>query len=387
MLEYLRKKSFKKSLWLSGIGLIAGIVLLVIFGPDCLKVMKGPMDFKDLTADDLAKKPYVVIDYDFNYGCFAEETSTQTQNGRKISSHSSGMVYAITIPDIRSYFKSGDTMEFMGIYFGSRYYDDLEVIEDNMSNFSEKYDEWYNDYSMTNEELFSTLDKYLTVKGQVLPMDDTMLYYYKDMFEDYGYSGDEIRELCHPYYIKVDGMQHGSVVSVCMFAGLGLVLVILMIILMVYVANGGYLKSMKKALAKKGSAELERVCAEFDSGVDFNKDLKVGRTYIIDSGSMVPKVVSLQDCIWAYMQVTKNKQYFITVSTTYSVTFRSKNKEFNSVLVKNKDDAMRLLDLVHERFPGIILGYSDELAFLYKSDMNQFLALYQQNENASGAQM
>lgn len=24
---------------------------------------------------------------------------------------------------------------------------------------------------------------------------------------------------------------------------------------------------------------------------------------------------------------------------------------------------MRLLDLVHERFPGIILGYSDELAF------------------------
>ena len=39
-------------------------------------------------------------------------------------------------------------MEFMGIYFGSRYYDDLEVIEDNMSNFSEKYDEWYNDYSI-----------------------------------------------------------------------------------------------------------------------------------------------------------------------------------------------------------------------------------------------
>lgn len=128
---------------MTGIGLIAGIVLLVIFGPDCLKVLKGPMDFKNLTADDLAKKPYVVIDYDFNYGCFAEETSTQTQNGRKISSHSSGMVYAITIPDIRSYFKSGDTMEFMGIYFGSRYYDDLEVIEDNMSNFSEKYDEWY----------------------------------------------------------------------------------------------------------------------------------------------------------------------------------------------------------------------------------------------------
>lgn len=161
----------------------------------------------------------------------------------------------------------------------------------------------------------------------------------------------------------------------------------MMIILMVYVANGGYLKSMKKALARKGSAELERVCAEFDSGVDFNKDLKVGRTYIIDSGSMVPKIVSLQDCIWAYMQVTKNKQYFITVSTTYSVTFRSKNKEINSVLVKNKDDAMRLLDLVHERFPGIILGYSDELAFLYKSDMNQFLALYQQNEDASGSQM
>ena len=102
MLEYLRKKSFRKSLWLTGIGLIAGIVLLVIFGPDCLKVLKGPMDFKDLTADDLEKKPYVVIDYDFNYGCFAEETSTQTQNGIKISSHSSGMVYAITIPDIRS---------------------------------------------------------------------------------------------------------------------------------------------------------------------------------------------------------------------------------------------------------------------------------------------
>ena len=372
MLEYLRKKSFKKSLWLTGIGLIAGIVLLVIFGPDCLKVLKGPMDFKDLTADDLEKKPYVVIYYDFNYGCFAEETSTQTRNGRKISSRSAGMVYAITIPDIRSYFESGDTMEFMGIYFGSKYYDDLEVIEDNINDFSDKYDEWYNNYSMTNEELFSTLDKYLTVKGQVLPMDNTMLYYYKDMFEEYGYSSDEIMELCHPYYIKVDGMQHGSVVSVCIFAGLGLVLIILMIVLMVYAANGGYLKSMKKALEKKGSAELERVCAEFDSGVDFNKDLKVGRNYIIDSGSTVPKVVSLQDCIWAYMQVTKNKQYFVTVSTTYSVTFRSKNKEINSVLVRNKDDAMRLLDLVHERFPGIILGYSNDLEFLYKSDMNQF---------------
>ena len=207
------------------------------------------------------------------------------------------------------------------------------------------------------------------------------------MFEEYGYSSDEIMELCHPYYIKVDNMQHGSVVSVCIFAGLGLALIILMIVLMVYAANGGYLKSMKKFLAKKGSAELERVCAEFDSGVDFNKDLKVGRSYIIDSGSMVPKVVGLQDCIWAYMQVTKNKQYFVTVSTTYSVTFRSKNKEIKSVLVRNKDDAMRLLDLVHERFPGIILGYSNDLEFLYKSDMNQFLSLYQQNEDASRTQM
>lgn len=387
MLEYLRKKSFRKSLWLSGIGLIAGIVLLVIFGPDCLKVLMGPVDFENLTADDLAKKPYVVIDYDFNYGCFAEETSTQTRNGRKISSRSSGMVYAITIPDIRSYFESGDQMEFMGIYFDSRYYDDLEVIEDNMSDFSEKYDEWYNDYSMTNEELFSTLDNYLTVKGQVLPMDSTMLYYYKDMFEDYGYTSDEIRDLCHPYYIKVDGMQHGGTISVCIFAFLGLLLVVLMIIQMIYVARGGYLKSMKKALAKKGPAELEKVCAEYETAVVYNKDLKVGRNYIIDSGSMVPKVLCLQDYVWAYMQVTKNKQYFITVSTTYSVTFRGRNKETQNVLVKDKDGAMRLLDLVHERYPGIVLGYSDDLAFLYKSDMNRFLALYQQNEDAVGAGM
>lgn len=387
MLEYLRKKSFKKSLWLSGIGLIAGIVLLVIFGPDCLKVLKGPMDFKNLTADDLEKKPYVVIDYDFNYGCFAEETSTQTRNGVKVSSRSSGMVYAITIPDIRSYFNSGDTMEFMGIYFGSKYYDDLEVIEDNVSNFSEKYDEWYNDFSMTNEELFSTLDKYLTVKGQVLPMDDTMLYYYNDMFEDYDYSSDEIRELCHPYYIKVDGMQHGSIVSVCIFAGLGLVLVILMIILMIYGAKGGYLKSMKKALDQKGPAELERVSAEFETAISFGKNMRIGQNYIIDSSSMVPKVIRLQDFIWAYMQVTKNKQYFVTVSTNYSVVFRGRNKEMVSVLVKNKEEAAQFLDLVHERYPGIILGYSDQLAFLYKSDMNQFLALYQQNEDASRAQV
>ena len=121
----MRKKSFRKSLWLTGIGLIAGIVLLVIFGPDCLKVLKGPMDFKDLTADDLEKKPYVVIDYDFNYGCFAGNFHADPERQKKYF-HSSGMVYAITIPDIRSYFKSGDTMEFMGIYFGSRYYDDLE---------------------------------------------------------------------------------------------------------------------------------------------------------------------------------------------------------------------------------------------------------------------
>ena len=387
MLEYLRKKSFKKSLWLTGIGLIAGIVLLVIFGPDCLKVLKGPVDFKNITEDDFEKKPYVVIDYDFNYGCFAEETSTTTRNGIEISSHSSGAVYAIPVSDIRSYFESGDTLEFMGIYFGSDYYDDLQVIDDNMNDFNAKYDEWYNDFSMTNKELFSTLDSYLTVKGQVLPMDSTMFDYFEGMFAEYGYSGDEISKFCHPYYIKVDGMQHGSVVSVCIFAGLGLALIILMIVLMVYAANGGYLKSMKKALAKKGSSELERVCAEFDSGVNFNKNLKVGRSYIIDSGSMVPKVVSLQDCIWAYMQVTKNKQYFVTVSTTYSVTFRSKNKEINSVLTRNKDDAMRLLDLVHQRFPGIILGYSNDLEFLYKSDMNQFLALYQQNEEASRAQM
>lgn len=385
MLEYLRKKSFKKSLWLSGIGLIAGIVLLVIFGPDCLKVLKGPMDFKNLTADDLEKKPYVVIDYDFNYGCFAEETSTQTRNGVKVSSRSSGMVYAITIPDIRSYFESGDTMEFMGIYFGSKYYDDLEVIEDNINDFSEKYDEWYNDYSMTNKELFSTLDKYLTVKGQVLPMDSTMLYYYKDMFEEYGYTDKEIEELCHPYYIKVDGMQHGSVMTVCIFAFVGLILVILMIILMIYGAKGGYLKSMKKALDQKGPAELERVSAEFETAISFGKNLKIGQNYIIDSSSMVPRVIRLQDFIWAYMQVTKNKQYFVTVSTNYSVVFRGRNKEMISVLVKNEEEAARFLDLVHERYPGIILGYSDELAFLYKSDMNKFMDVYRQNEEAARA--
>ena len=382
MLEKLKKRSVAKILPLAIILMIIGAVLLVIFGPDCIKVIKGPVPFESLTKDDLKNKDYVVIDYDYNFGSFAEETSTTTRNGVKVSEKSSGVMYAIPIGNIRDYYDSSENIQFMGIYFSSKYYNDLLKIDNNMADFNQKYEEWYYDYTMTNEELFSTLDEYLTVKGQILPMNSEMKSYYRELFEDYNFSADEINEACAFYYIKTDHMESGSITAVIIWSIVGLLLILSMIALLIYAFTGGFQKGMIKALNAKGASELEKVSAEYETGIPVNKDIRLGRNYIINSTSAKSSVVYLKDYVWAYMEETKNKQYFITVSTTYTVKFLGRGKEVCIIPIKNKEMALDLLNKVHERFPAMILGFSNDLEFLYKSDRNAFLNLYEDRMNS-----
>jgi hypothetical protein len=100
---------------------------------------------------------------------------------------------------------------------------------------------------------------------------------------------------------------------------------------------------------------------------------RVSQNWILVSETFGVSICQISEIVWAYKKVTKRSINFIPTGKTYSATvFRRSGSYFR---VDGREKEMdHLLHLIASRAPWALLGYSDEVDKLTRSNWQAFVA-------------
>lgn len=137
-----------------------------------------------------------------------------------------------------------------------------------------------------------------------------------------------------------------------------------------------------KALAPYGNPEA--VAALIDEEIEQEgfaaiRRLVLTKGWLLWKRAFSLKVVPLEDVLWIYKNVTRQRVNYIPVGKTYSLRVHFKNQNFWAVGMKQKE-VDRAVAAIGERAPNAIAGYSDQLKYMWEKDFSAFIDASQQKE-------
>lgn len=95
--------------------------------------------------------------------------------------------------------------------------------------------------------------------------------------------------------------------------------------------------------------------------------------WLVQQGFMNLNLVPLDSIAWTYKKVTTTKAYgVVTTNVTYELILRTTGGQSVSVQCK-EDEVMRIMELVYERVPWVMVGYDKELETLFNTRRAEFL--------------
>lgn len=360
MLEKLKKKSIMKTLPGVIILFIAGIVLLGMEVSNFKSLMKGHVKFESLEPDEINADLIVDASIDVNFGGFMEEYEENTKTHLR---RTTDVYYIIWTGD-----EDSEDYKYMGIKVPASYESRMDKMAEATANYE------YSDA--------------IAFSGAVNKMTSQEYQYFKKYFEESGWTEEEIEDYTLPYCISVGALTGGAATSVYVILGIGLVLIILGLVMLIHALTGGKLKSFKKEIEASGLSEAD-IEYEYESAKVFHKrtDLRIGSRcifYVSDK----PHMIVNDRIVWAYQQTTTHRTNGIKTGTSYAILVHClESKKTAHVFVPNAKAGEEVLEHMNRTMPKAVIGYSDELADLFRKDYQGFLQLrYYRTEQPESAE-
>lgn len=349
MLEELKKKSFKSSLVLSIILIIAGLALAIWQAPNAFYAMTGYVQFEDLELDEI-KNQLVKIDVDTVFDCYLEEYSENTKTHHRTTTN----LYYIT-------------------WTGDEYATEYRYITIKVPvKYQDRMDEIMED---TYNGIYSSP---LTLTGKIEKLSAEDYGYFEEYFVDeQDFTQEEFESMTSPYYINIHvstASQNG--VYLVLFFG-GIVLIGYSIFRIVKASSGGYIKSFQKSYQNAGFSDTA-IESDMNSAVNYLKknSIKLGRLCIYDLQNMIPKAIPVGKMLWAYQNTTTHRTNGIKTGVTYSITIYSDGqKNAQLIAVPDEATAQEILQKMSDMYPWICVGYTDDLKRMFFKDRTQFMQL------------
>jgi len=348
MFEELKKKTFKASLFLSIILLIAGAVLSFFFADEVFYAVTGYADFEELDSEEI-KNQNVDFAMNANFGCYLEEYEYNEDTKR---SRTTFLYYVIWTGD-----ENATDFRYMTVKVPAKMEKEMEEMADN--SFNEIYSEP------------------IDISGKIKKLSDEEYEYFVEYFAESEWTADEIEEGTLPYYIDVYNSKTTMIVlhSIA-FVG-GVLLLVWGIYRIIKGSKGGYLKKLQNDYTSAGYTE-STVASDFNHGFAMNKkaNFKIGRLMIYYQSGSEFRAIPANKLMWAYLNRVTHRTNGIKTGTTYNVVFVVENvKSAYTVPVDNEQMALDILEKIDKMFPWVIVGYSDDLKKMLAKDRASFVAL------------
>ncbi len=325
-LKRLRARSIRKVAPISIIAMVIGVVIFIYFGCIGLFGVIAPKSLSELDPEK-AVGAYVEADITELYAAYAREREFKDNQPVKVT----GMQY---ITDFNEYY-------FMGLFVHRA---DLDAAE----------------------RLYENGSPAMHVKGSITAMDDEILEYYLDCAD-----GDKaLEEIMLPYYLDIGCINGRTVAGVIVAAVVALAFFAFGLGFLLKAVTGGYQKKIKAKLESMGEGAMEKLDRFYDETEPVS-GVRVGREFILCESGAGSYLFVPGELVWAYQQTTKHRTNGIPTGKTFATILRTMDGARIELSMKELQ-VKALLDHFNEAAPGIVLGYTDELADLYKKNRAAF---------------
>lgn len=349
MLNELQKKAKSSVLVTSIIIFIIAIVLAVPFVKEYRSYMGDGETFEALAPEEIKAGMYVNIQLMDNFGWFIEEYKENTKTHVQTTEY---LYYVIWTGD-----DDAVDYRYMAIRVPYSYMDRMDAMAENSFE------------GLRGETI--------PFNGYIRDMTSEDKRYFEEYFTSGGWSVEEYEEYTLPYYIEVTESEE-QVFPVILLIGAA-VLLIWGIFRIVKLATGGYLKKFNKDLEEAGlstdSLESDYEASK-NNGIKLSGILGVGQRAIYYMDGSHPRMVSTKKLLWAYTNITQHRTYGIPTGKTYGVAIFAEGRgNFVTVGAKNEANAKDILQFLVNKYPWMIVGYSEELRKLFSQDLATFKSL------------
>lgn len=137
-----------------------------------------------------------------------------------------------------------------------------------------------------------------------------------------------------------------------------------------------------KRLCAKESASAETVNMSISKEVESeqgysHKKLKLTNHWVLLQYPFSIRIEQAEKLVWVYRRITKTNY-----GATYNaLIFSFLNQKQYSVTLKNETDCAEIMRVITQKYPYVLTGYSKELFYKYKNDLNSFINIARQNTN------
>ena len=339
-LNRLKMTSVKKSIPALLLFVAAAVVILLV--SKCYGVfgMLTPKTFDQLTPDHL-NGVFVDDDIDFIYDYYVEET--QTKNGRYV-----GIVGRQYIIDM------DDEYYYMGLYAHQGALKDANEMMEAC-------------WDAADGELAPADLPVYHVRGLIREMTEEDLSYYREYTSDLG-----MDDAFLPYYLEIDYINNVPIVLSVILLLVVFLLVGLGVWRIVKALTGGFQKQVRAKLSESGDLEVEAEKAErFYESAPETSGVKMDRNYVFFQNGAESILLRPWDVAWAYQSTTQHRRNGIPTGKTYAAILRTMDgKQYTLGMAEAA--VQTLLETMSTALPGVVLGYDEELARLYKNNRNAF---------------
>lgn len=348
MINELKSKTIKKSLPGIALLLIAGIAVMVLTFGNFVNILKGHVAFETLKPEEISNQ-IVDVKLTSNMGAFIEEYEENKKTGYRKTTHLYYVIWTGADDDYESEFK------YMAIRVPVSYKDEMEAMMEATIN--------------------GTSVDPIEFSGAIKEMDSEDQGYFSEYFESFGLTTEDINEMTIAYYIDVNAFVGGGAVAYIIFSCIGILLVLLGIYRIIFAFSGGYMKKMYKQVEGFGHTESEANWDYEASAAIEGTNIRIGKLFTYSMAGGKVRVIPNDKLVWTYFRRTTHRTNGIKTGTSYEVVFVTLDKKTILSSVSNEEKAIRVLQYITDHMPRVVVGYTEELNKMFRSDFNNFLAI------------
>lgn len=286
-------------------------------------------NYDKFAAEDLGEKQWYKIDVNEIYDYYGTD--------------SEGYYFIIPVTN-----RAGDET-YMGMYVPNKKYEDaIEICNETFN-------------AIQNDTKMST--KHFKGRGYVCDMTPSEISYFKEYFEEVGAPQDVMSKLVFKtiVYYPISKIFSSTFL---LWGILGLLFAVVGIVLIVYQAFGVYKIGIKSYIKKNNISEYDIEMDLANTRRILGGKAEIGNKYLFIYSD--PKIIKLEDLMWAYTQIitTKHTTYGINTGTTTAYKFRilDRQKKYCQILIKGELDGREALEIIEEKSPHTILGYTQSIS-------------------------
>lgn len=338
MFGKLRTKSLFKALPLALAFILFGSFVFGSFFRDVKAQLKGPVEFSSLQPDEIEERIVVNATIDANFGSYAEryEEDVETKETK-----TTDLYYVIWTGD-----ENAEDWRYMGIRVDASEMDAMEAMAEETYEYG---------YALETIEYSGAIEK----------MSDEEYRYFKEYFEESGFTEEEIEAYTLPYCINVGFLVGGYAVLSYICAGIGAAFIfagVLMIVLTVMNSCKAIKKELTTLNIPKEVVEDEYVNAKAFKGAG---NIRIGKKVLFYIEGKKAHVAVCNQIVWAYVNPT----------AANCITLHTNTRKHIYVRINSHTAAQEVLKYINETMPWVVVGYNDEINRMYYSDYTGFLKL------------